>query len=58
MKLHKLVQDYYSSFDFKQLRDETKKQYQYFLGVMLNTEVEGKPLCHFYVDRDWETNEE
>lgn len=37
MKLTQLVDDYYSSYDYKQLRDETKKQYQYFLNVMMDT---------------------
>ena len=51
MKLQQLVHDYTSSFDFKQLRDETKAQYKYFINVLLNTEAEGKPLCHFYCDK-------
>jgi len=51
MKLQKLVHDYTSSFDFKQLRDETKTQYKYFINVMLNTEVEGSSLCHFECDK-------
>jgi len=46
MKLTKLVSDYYSSYDYRNLRDETKKQYEYFLGVMLQTEVEGSALRH------------
>ena len=32
-----LVDKYYTSNDFKMLRDRTKKDYQYFLGVMLDT---------------------
>ena len=44
MQLKNLVNDYYLSFDFKNLREETKKQYQYFLNVMLDTEIDGKPL--------------
>ena len=51
MKLQKLVHDYTSSFDFKQLRDETKAQYKYFLNVLLSTEAEGKPLCRFECDK-------
>ena len=47
MKLTKLVNDYYSSYDYRNLRDETKAQYKYQLSVMLETEVEGKPLCHY-----------
>ena len=44
MQIKNLVSDYYLSYDFKHLREETKKQYQYFLGVMLSTEIDGKPL--------------
>jgi len=43
-QLTDLVEDYYSSYDFKNLRDETKKQYKYFLGVMLDTEINGNKL--------------
>jgi len=51
MKLNKLVDDYYSSYDYRNLRDETKAHYKYLLTVMLNTEVEGKPLCQYkYTD--------
>jgi len=46
MKLTKLVDNYYSSYDYNNLRDETKAHYKYLLGVMLDTEVEGKPLCN------------
>jgi len=51
MKLNKLMLDYYSSYDYKQLRDETKVQYKYFLNVMSNTQVEGKALCQYNVDK-------
>jgi len=51
MKLSKLIEDYYSSYDYKQLRDETKVQYKYFLNVMKNTQVEGKALCQYNVDK-------
>ena len=44
MELSSLVQDYYKSYDYRNLRDETKKQYQYFISVMLNTEVDGQVL--------------
>ena len=47
MQLNKLVDDYYSSYDYRNLRDESKAQYKYFLNVMMNTEVEGKPLCRY-----------
>jgi integrase len=46
-QLSKLVEDYYSSYDFKNIRDETKSHYKYLLNVMLNTKVEGKPLCQY-----------
>ena len=44
MKLSKLIQDYYSSYDFNQLRDETKSQYKYHISIMLDTVVEDKDL--------------
>jgi len=44
MKLTKLLQDYLSSYDYKQLRDETKVQYKYFANILMNTQVEGKAL--------------
>ena len=44
MQLKNLVNEYYLSYDFKCLREETKKQYQYFLNVMLNTEIDGSAL--------------
>ena len=47
MKLTSLVNDYYSSYDYRNLREETKVQYKYFMGVMLNTQVEGKALCQY-----------
>lgn len=46
-QLTRLVEDYYSSYDFRNLREETKVQYKYFLNVMLNTQVEGKSLCQY-----------
>lgn len=51
MKLKKVISDYYSSYDYRNLRPETQKQYQYFIGVMENTQVEGKPLCQYDVDK-------
>jgi len=39
-KLSSLVDEYYLSFDFRNLRQETKVQYQYFLGVVLSTETD------------------
>tara|TARA_X000001388_G_scaffold31851_1_gene22545 strand:+ start:1411 stop:2328 length:918 start_codon:yes stop_codon:yes gene_type:complete len=49
MKLEKVITDYYSSYDYRNLRDETKKQYEYFINVMRNTQVEGKALCQYNV---------
>ena len=51
MKLNELIDDYYSSYDFKVLRDDTKKQYEYLIRVMLDTVVEGKPLCRYALDK-------
>tara|TARA_S200002703_G_scaffold2981_1_gene4427 strand:+ start:246 stop:1127 length:882 start_codon:yes stop_codon:yes gene_type:complete len=51
VKLTDLVEDYYSSYDFRNLREETKVQYKYFLNVMLNTQVEGKSLCQIKCDK-------
>ena len=39
-QLQTVVDDYYSSYEFNNLRDETKKQYQYHIGVMLDTVVD------------------
>ena len=47
MGLQELIDDYYSSFDFNNLRDETKTQYRHFIDVMLKTEVEGKSLRQY-----------
>ena len=50
-RLARLVDDYYSSYDYRNLRDETKAHYKYLLSVMLDTTVEGKPLCqHDYTN--------
>ena len=51
MKLTKLLQDYLSSYDYKQLRDETKVQYKYFANILMNTEVEGKALYSLDCDK-------
>ena len=37
--LKNLVKEYYLCFEFKNLRDETKQQYQYFLNVLLDTKL-------------------
>ena len=42
--VNELTHKYYSSIDFKNLRDDTKAQYQYFLGVMIDTDIEGNVL--------------
>ena len=50
-RLARLVDDYYSSYDYRNLRDETKAHYKYLLSVVLDTKVEGKPLCqHDYTN--------
>ena len=40
MKLSILIDKYYLSFDFKNLRQETKVQYQYFLTVLSETKID------------------
>jgi len=42
--LQSVVDDYYNSYEFNNLRDETKKQYQYHLKIMLDTVVESKAI--------------
>lgn len=37
-----LKEEYFSSHDFKHLRDETKKQYEYFLSIMTDTKLDNK----------------
>lgn len=44
MQVKSLVNDYYSSFDFNQLRDITKKQYEYHLNLMMATEINNVPF--------------
>jgi len=41
MKITKLVQDYFSSYDFNDLRDESAKQYEYYARQFLDTTVSG-----------------
>ncbi len=50
-----MVQKYYSSNDFNMLRDKSKKDYQYFLGILTNTfgdvaydEITSKQAKHAY----------
>lgn len=40
MKIKTLIEDYYLSFEYKNLRTETKLQYKYFLDIMSNTSVQ------------------
>ncbi len=40
MKIKTLIQDYYLSFEYNNLRAETKAQYKYFLDVFSNTSVQ------------------
>ena len=39
-RLLNVVDEYYLSFDFNNLREETKVQYKYFIGVFLDTEID------------------
>lgn len=50
MNTSNLIEDYYTSYDYRNLRPETKKQYQYHLHVMQNTEVEGQALCKYNLE--------
>jgi len=43
-KVNQLVDKYYKSHDYKNLRDETKSQYKYFMGVLLDTDLDGKVI--------------
>ena len=44
-----MVGDYYSSYEYNDLRDETKADYQYLLRQVLDTRVEGESLRHVAV---------
>ena len=50
--LKTLVKEYYLSFEFKSLRDETKQQYEYFLNVLLDTKLPDldKPLGNIQIN--------
>ena len=37
-----MVSDYYSSYEYKELRDETKANYEYIIGQVLATNVAGQ----------------
>jgi len=45
-----MVGDYYSSYEYNDLRDETKADYQYLLRQVLDTRVEGESLRHVAVN--------
>ena len=45
MKVDSLLKEYYLSFEYNNLREETKAQYKYFLGIVCSTSVvDGKSL--------------
>lgn len=45
MKVEELLNEYYLSFEYSNLRAETKAQYKYFLGIVCSTSVvDGKEL--------------
>ena len=45
MKVQDLLKEYYLSFEYNNLREETKAQYKYFLGIVSSTcGVDGKEL--------------
>ena len=49
MKLKKILDDYYSSYEYNNLREETQKHYKYLIQVMLDTEIEDKPLSLYNI---------
>lgn len=50
-QLKSVVDDYYSSFEYNNLRDDTKKQYQYHINILLDTVVEGKTIGDRHCDK-------
>ena len=42
--LKEMVDDYYSSYEYNDLRDETKADYKYLISQVLDTRVEGQYL--------------
>lgn len=50
MYMHQLIDDYKKSYDFRNLRYNSKKQYEYFLGVMLETKVDGLLLSEYALE--------
>ena len=42
--LQGLADDYYSSYEFNNLREETKRQYQYHIDIMLDTVIDSKAI--------------
>jgi len=39
MKVNNLLEEYYLSFEYNNLREETKAQYKYFLGIVCSTNI-------------------
>jgi len=46
-----LIQEYYNSLDYQKLKEETKKIYKYQLSMIVLTEVNGKLLGKYDIDR-------
>ena len=46
-----MVDGYYSSYEYKDLRDETKADYKYLIGQIMDTRVEGLSLRHVDVKK-------
>ena len=42
--VNELTQKYYSSIDYRNLREETKKHYQYLLCTLMDTEIDNKQI--------------
>lgn len=47
MKLKDLVMDYYGSYEFKNLKEETKHQYVYFLNALMNSELDSSKMGNY-----------
>jgi integrase len=50
-KLQNVVEDYYNSYEFNNLVEQSKKQYQYHISIMLNTVVDGKAIRERQCDK-------
>lgn len=46
-----LIQEYLNSLDYQKLKDETKKVYKYQLSMIVLTEVKGKLLGKYHVNK-------